>query len=831
MTSMTPSPAFILYRLGPIKPNGKRDKVPVHPDTLHNVNKLDRRAWLTHEAAQARAAALGEPYGVGVVIHEGSGLFFFDADSCVERGVITRPEVAAIIDRFRRAGGYVEGSVSGTGVHGIASYEGAPPNHANKNSALGIELYSGDGNFCALTGIPMPGTTLGSMRADATNELWALALAYFQPTKVDESEDLTDEAVWPVVGIEAVKRRKPRFAQLLAGETLLNDASNQDLEFVCYALESFGGNGVATLEWLQTDHGYEFSEKKSGRMDYYLPRTIRKAFDRLRDDPTINVRFGGEIPAGYVPLEEPPPRSATQHVDVPGNPAPEARPPTDVSYSRIDRTGQGNANLLVQLAGGNLRYVAETDQWLRWTNERWEVDTHESFVTGHALQVSKHYHEKANRLDQAGESEGRGVELMTAQDCFKYAAKCRNKKSIDEMISLARKIPGVAISVQDLDRKRHLLGVANGVVNLKTGKLQADAREDYVTMRCAHAFNPDAKAPRFMLLIKEVTGFPIPPDRNADGEVLAATVGRYRPRPTLATYLVRVLGYCTTGEIKEHKFFIFTGNGSNGKNVVMDAVRKVLGPYAQEVPSELLLARAQKSAQDAERPTPVVAGLKGVRMAVFSETTDGQKLDQGIIKKHVGQDTIRARGMRENGGEQQITHKSTLVTNHLPKLDHLEPAIKDRIANLPFDRRWNRPGVVDRNPALPDADPGLADYLLENEAEGILAELVNAAGEYYAVGLKPPQEVVEMTTEYFNANDALGHWVISAMEPCAPTPGGTIAADLFKMFSDWCAAQGREVDPSNQTALGIKLGKLGYESKRGARGMMWGLRKKPSVGM
>lgn len=586
-----------------------------------------------------------------------------------------------------------------------------------------------------------------------------------------------------------------------------------------------GGDAARTARLVRQS---PFAQANGGeKFERHLAPEIVKAIRAAEtgENPPRKLAFVGDVPPRVVTSDQVPP------------PPLAAAPVPDISYTRIDRTGQGNANLLVQLAGGNLRYVAETDQWLRWTNGRWEVDTHESFVTGFALQVSNHYREEGVKLNALGQSEeGRGGELMKSKEFLAHAAKCRNKKAIDEMISLARKIPGVAISVQDLDRKRHLLGVANGVVNLRTGKLQPDAREDYVTLRCAHAFNPDAKAPRFMLLIEEVTGFPIPPDRDAAGEIIAGTVGRYTTRPELAGYLLRVLGYSTTGEITEHKFFIFTGIGSNGKNVVVDVVRKVLGPYAQEVPSELLLARPQKSAQDAERPTPVVAGLKGVRMAVFSETTDGQKLDQGIIKKHVGQDTIRARGMRENGGEQQITHKSTLVTNHLPKLDHLEPAIKDRIANLPFDRRWNRPGIVDRNPALPNADPGLADYLLESEAEGILAALVKAAGQFYAVGLKPPQEVIATTTDYFNANDALGHWISTAMEQCGPTPGGTMAADLFKMFGDWCAAQGREIDPSNQTALGLKLGKLGYESKRSNRGVMWGLRKKlpappGSVGM
>ncbi len=133
---------------------------------------------------------------------------------------------------------------------------------------------------------------------DLTDWLWLLAATHFTPLPPVTTDELTDAPVWPVVGIEAVRARRPRFVQLLAGEKLIADASSQDLEFVCYALEAHGGDGQATLAWLQSNHGYQFSEKKSERMDYYLPRTIIRAFDRLNADTSINIKFGGALPEG-----------------------------------------------------------------------------------------------------------------------------------------------------------------------------------------------------------------------------------------------------------------------------------------------------------------------------------------------------------------------------------------------------------------------------------------------------------------------------------------------------------------------------------------------------
>ncbi|HWS67702.1 MAG TPA: AAA family ATPase [Steroidobacteraceae bacterium] len=297
--------AFIVYKLGEPDPKtGKHPKVPVHPVTLKPTDKLDRNIWLSHVDAKARAAALGEPFGIGVVIHEGSGLFFFDADSCVEHGSITKPEVVAIIDKFRRAGCYIELSVSGTGVHGIGTYSGPAPTHINriKVDGLSLELYSGDGNFCALTETPIPGTTLGSMSANATLLLWEIAIRFPKDEAGAGSDELTNTPRWPgrildlAQAVAARRKEYPALGVMLDGPGVDSD---QDHAVCCEILKCTGGNGQAALDYLR-NIGYKWSPAKVGREDYYQPRTIRHAFNELDVRPSVNVTgvFVGALPAG-----------------------------------------------------------------------------------------------------------------------------------------------------------------------------------------------------------------------------------------------------------------------------------------------------------------------------------------------------------------------------------------------------------------------------------------------------------------------------------------------------------------------------------------------------
>lgn len=134
------------------------DKSPINP--LHSApesdfarsNAQDSATWLSWELASEYARALGPGYGVGVVIHEGSGLLCVDLDKCIHEGIVSELAVRLVREARRACPAvYVEFSMSGKGLHIIGPYSGAPPDHRNKNKELKMELYSRE-RYIALTG-------------------------------------------------------------------------------------------------------------------------------------------------------------------------------------------------------------------------------------------------------------------------------------------------------------------------------------------------------------------------------------------------------------------------------------------------------------------------------------------------------------------------------------------------------------------------------------------------------------------------------------------------------------------------------------------------------
>lgn len=135
---------FIVYKLVPRADGKKDDKISLSPLGLA-ADAHDPANWQTWVEADALARALGPRHGVGFTITAADPYWCLDIDGC------RRPEggwsdlalqlMAALPGTAR------EVSVSGDGLH-IWGH-GPVPEHAKKNVALGIELYT-ERRFIAL---------------------------------------------------------------------------------------------------------------------------------------------------------------------------------------------------------------------------------------------------------------------------------------------------------------------------------------------------------------------------------------------------------------------------------------------------------------------------------------------------------------------------------------------------------------------------------------------------------------------------------------------------------------------------------------------------------
>lgn len=489
----------------------------------------------------------------------------------------------------------------------------------------------------------------------------------------------------------------------------------------------------------------------------------------------------------------------------------------DGDGGRVDQTDAGNVNALFEITQGDMSFVFGTKAFMHWDGVRWVLDPTRVQATTAVLGVAEHYRGRAKakylEADHATTTDDKKRLVKLAASLTTWANYCRSRRGIDAMLALAERDPRFVRDINDLDKDPYLFGVANGVVDLRTGDLRPAAREDLVTKASPFEFDPHASTKAMAEFVREICSLPID-----DG----ATTGpmTYQARPEQERYMQKVLGYWLTGRVNEQKMWVLTGGGANGKSVLMDVVAKVLGAYAVSLPPEVLMASARPA--DAESPTPFARTLAGARLAISSEPREGQRLAASVIKRHTGEARLTARGMRENGFTFDTTHKLVLMTNDQPHIDHPDDAIRSRLHVVPFDRTWNRRDSMVYNPRLPYGDGSLLDRLL-GDAKGVLLWLIEGARSYFKEGLDTAPAVKATTAEYLRVQDHFTVW-LEGMEACDPSIG-TPAATLFEAYQRFCTRQGAErPHPNNPTAFGLALKARNVQRGRAAGGQRYGLR-------
>lgn len=420
-------------------------------------------------------------------------------------------------------------------------------------------------------------------------------------------------------------------------------------------------------------------------------------------------------------------------------------------------TDLGNAERFVARHGGDVRYCYPWGKWLTWTGTRWERDD-----SGRVYRLAKEAVRGIYAEAAAAEDEGRRRAIA------KHATSSEAKNRIEAMLELAKS--DVPVSPDDLDADPWLLNAENGTMDLRTGELGPHRRGDLLTKMAGAKYHLEAKAPAWETFLKRVL-----------------------PGQELRRFVQRGAGYSATGDTSEQCLFLSHGGGNNGKSTFQEALGEVLGDYAMRAPTEMLMAKRSGGVPND------VARLKGQRFVTASETEEGRRLAESLVKDLTGQDTITARFMRAEFFDFKPTHKLWLATNHKPEIRGTDNAIWRRIRLIP----WSvvvPPAERDRK--LPEK--------LRTEAAGILAWVVRGCLEWRRGGLGEPEEVRNATASYRAEQDVLATFM---EERCVVTPNASApATPLYQAYKSWCEESGEKVE--TQKKFGMRLAERGFEREK-----------------
>jgi putative DNA primase/helicase len=433
-------------------------------------------------------------------------------------------------------------------------------------------------------------------------------------------------------------------------------------------------------------------------------------------------------------------------------------------------TDLGNAELLVELYGKDIRYCIEWNCWLVWNETCWVRDQKGVQAGRLANLAARHRYRQAADIESA---ENRRATLL-------WARKSKSASARHNCLSQAMTLPGITIQVSALDCSPWLLNAPNGTLNLETGELREHHREDFLTKVATTSYIASARAPLWVKMLSEIYG------QNTE----------------LIDFMQRALGYSLTGDTRERTFFLNHGEGLNGKSTVLETILAILGDdYAVVVNPDILMS----SKRDGDSPSPQMADLRGARFVLTSESRRGAQLDESVVKRLTGgSDTIVARRLNENPVRFRPTHKIWLATNHRPSIQESTQAIWDRICLIPYQLRIENPDLK-----LPEK--------LKAEAEGILAWLVEGCIAWNRDGLKPPAVVRQANLEYRQESDELAGFLDTFTYR---SKGHTVAVEAFyQAYLSWATQFGEKAYSGRELSKMLK--ERGFEQKRTKRCFVW----------
>jgi len=425
----------------------------------------------------------------------------------------------------------------------------------------------------------------------------------------------------------------------------------------------------------------------------------------------------------------------------------------------------GNVRRLVAKFGQNLRYCPQHGAWLYWDEQRWRRDELGQ-INQFAKSIVRDMYLRAFRQEN---EEAR-------EKLVRWALQSEYVGRIAAMIELAKTEPGIPVAPRELDREPMLLGVENGVVELHTGELRPAKREDLITKQAGVAFDPNAECPKWTEFLQTIF--------DGDKDLIA--------------YHQRLVGYCLTGLTSEQFLFIPWGQGANGKSVLWETIKALLGDYAATTPPEMLMKRRNPGG-----PSPDLARLQGVRLSLACEPEEGSLLAESIVKRITGQDTIACRELYGKIFEYQPQFKTVLITNHKPIIRGDDHAIWRRIQLIPH------PVTIP-----PEMQDKRLFKTLRAELPGILNWALKGLRAYLKDGLAPPSCVDEAVREYRSEMDILGDWIADCAieEPDCRT----LVRDLYGSYQVWCMESGHH--PFSKKRFSQKLDERGFERSKTGEG-------------
>lgn len=327
-----------------------------------------------------------------------------------------------------------------------------------------------------------------------------------------------------------------------------------------------------------------------------------------------------------------------------------------------------------------------------------------------------------------------------------------------------------------LDSRPYLLGFENGVYDLRMHEFRDGLPDDYITYSTGRHYIPfNGKSEE----AQEIDGF----------------MSQIFTNPVVFKYMKDVFACVLDGSVRQEKFYIFNGRGSNGKSLWLSFIQKAIGDYYCILPIALLTQkRTQSNSAQAE-----VERTKGRRLTVMQEPGDGEKLNIGLMKELTGGDRILTRGLFKDPIEFKPQFKMIMTCNDMPEVSSDDGGTWRRIRVVQFTSKFtDKPDPKKSNEFK--ADPSLSERF-DRLADTFISMLIDHHKHIDVTNIDEPPEVTKATDMYKSSNDSIGQFIQERMVLDPHSTERVLVTKIYAEYKSWAnqtLTKSRKIPDRNQ---------------------------------
>lgn len=295
----------------------------------------------------------------------------------------------------------------------------------------------------------------------------------------------------------------------------------------------------------------------------------------------------------------------------------------------------------------------------------------------------------------------------------------------------------------------HLLPFKNKNLNLMTGQMNERVRNQYFT-----------KALNFIDINH------ISEDHEAYKVVDNFFLDICTGSEVKKQYLQKILGYFLSGNVTLGRtFYIFYGEGKNGKSAIIEIIGEIFNHYCKAMEASIIVKKGSKNAGQASPEMEVLDF--GLRLALLSETNEGDVLNEVLIKNITGYDPISYRPLYGKNKNFRSEAKLCMLTNNKPYFK-LSTSMIDRIRFLDFKSRFGyEDPKLNENGEKVDksyykANPQLVTELKTIYKEYVLAWMVKGSKKFFEDGhmnVPDDEQLIKENMSYINEMDSFKRFI------------------------------------------------------------------------